>query len=77
MSQVNGVRIRNLEHLVEVLRDATREFVEFSFHGRYTDRLVFHRKEAVAATEEVLNDNGIRQQCSPDMAKTWDLTKAK
>ena len=74
---VNGVAIRNLVHLIEVLRDATGELVEFSFHGRYTDKLVFNRKEALAATEEVLNDNGIRQHCSPDMAKVWEVSKSK
>jgi S1-C subfamily serine protease len=77
VSEVNGVRIRNLKHLVEVLRDASGQFVEFTFYGRYTDKIVFERKEALAATEEILNDNGIRQQCSPDMSKVWDLSKAK
>jgi S1-C subfamily serine protease len=77
VAEVNGVRIRNLKHFVEVLRDATGEFVEFTFHGHFTDKLVFNRKEALAATEEVLSDNGIRQQCSADMLKVWDLSKAR
>jgi hypothetical protein len=77
VSEVNGIRIRNLKHLVELLRDATGPFLEFTFSGRYTDKIVFNRKEAIAATEEVLNDNGIRQQCSADMLKVWNVTEAK
>jgi S1-C subfamily serine protease len=44
VKEVNGTRIRNLVHLIEILRDAAGEFVEFSFHGRYTEKLVFNRK---------------------------------
>ena len=77
VSEVNGVRIRNLKHLVEVLRDAPGHFVEITFSGRFTDKMVFNRKEALAATDEILNDNGIRQQCSADMSKVWDIFKAK
>jgi S1-C subfamily serine protease len=77
VSEVNGVPIRNLMHLVEVLRDAKGQFVEFKFSGRYTDKIVFNRREALAATDEILSDNGIRQQCSADLARIWDLSKAK
>jgi S1-C subfamily serine protease len=77
VSEVNGVRIRNLVHLVEVLRDATGEFVTFSFCGRFTDKLVFNRKESRDVTDAVLSDNGVRRQCSPDLAKVWDLAKTK
>ncbi len=77
VAEVNGTQIRDLKQLVEVLRDEHKEFVEFTFQGRFTDKIVLNRKEAIAATEEILNDNGIRQQCSPDMAKIWDISKAR
>jgi hypothetical protein len=71
VEEVNGVRIRNLPHLIETLRDAQGEFVEISFLGHPTESIVFRRTEALAATEDVLSDNGIRMHCSPDMAKYW------
>ena len=77
VSEVNGTQIRDLKHLVEVLRDERKDFVEITFQGRFTDKIVLNRKETIAATEEILNDNGIRQQCSPDMAKLWDISKAR
>ena len=44
---------------VATLRDATDEYVVFEFSGRRFETLVFPRKEMVAATEEILTDNGI------------------
>jgi hypothetical protein len=32
---------------------------------------------ALAATEEVLNDSGTHHQCSPDLAKDWEISKGK
>ncbi len=77
IAAVNGVRIRNLKHAVEVIRDSKSEYVEFTFHGKSNDVVVFKRKEALDATEEILSDNGIRQQFSPDLAPVWNQTKPK
>jgi hypothetical protein len=75
VAEINGTRIRNLKHLVETLRDAKEEFVEFTFHGRPSEGVVFKRKDVPGATEEILSDNGIRQQCSPDIAPVWKQPK--
>ena len=75
VAEINGVRIRNLKHLVEVLRDATEPFVEFTFHGKFSEAVVFKRKDVQDATEEILSDNGIRQQCSPELAPVWNQPK--
>lgn len=73
---VNGVRIKNLLHLVQVLRDARDEFVVFEFPGRYAEDVVLRRKEALAATEEILSDNGIRTQGSPEVMAAWNGSRA-
>jgi S1-C subfamily serine protease len=72
VTMVNGTKIRNLRHLVEVLRDLQDPFVTFEFAGMGTETLVFPRKETVAATDEILNDNGIRSQGSPDAMAVWN-----
>jgi S1-C subfamily serine protease len=77
VATINGIRIRNLKHAVEVIRDSTAEYLELTFHGKETDMLVFKRKELVDATEEILSDNGIRQQCSADIAPVWNQAKKK
>jgi S1-C subfamily serine protease len=71
ISAVNGTRIRSLGHLVAVLRDLKDEFVTFEFEGQGGEGIVFPRAEAVAATEDILNDNDVRAQGSADMLKIW------
>jgi S1-C subfamily serine protease len=71
---VNGTRIRSLAHLVAVLRDLKDEFVTFEFDGQGGEGIVLPRAEAVAATEEILNDNDIRARGSPDMMKVWEAS---
>jgi len=68
---VNGTPVRSLAHLVEVLRDLKDEFVTFEFDGRIGEALVFRREEMLAATDQILTDNGVRTQGSPDLMKIW------
>ena len=74
---VNDIPIKNLRHLVEVIRDTRTEItkLEFSRHGGET--LVFPHKEMLAATEEILTDNGIRAQGSPDTLEVWNAKGAR
>jgi len=68
---VNGVRVRSLRHLVALLRDLKDEYVVFEFDHRGGEALVFPRKDMVSSTEEILTDNGVRAQGSPDMLEVW------
>lgn len=68
---VNGIPIKNLAHLVEVLRDAKIPFITFEFDSRGGETLVFPRADMLAATEEILTDNGVRSQGSPDTLTIW------
>jgi hypothetical protein len=73
VKSVNGIPIKNLAHLVEVLRDLKDEFVSFEFNMRTAgETIVFPRAEMVAATNDILTDNGIRSQGSPDVLKIWE-----
>jgi hypothetical protein len=65
------VHVRSLAHLVAVLRDLKDPFVTIEFDQRAGEALVFSRPEILAATEEILTDNGIRSQGSPDMMSIW------
>ncbi len=75
LSQVNGVEVKNLKHLVEMVRDSQDEFLEFRFAGRLQETLIFRRAEAIAATEDILSDNSIRKQCSDDLMPVWTASK--
>ncbi len=69
---VNGTPIKNLAHLVAVLRDCKDEFVKFEFKGRGGETMIFPREAMAAATEDLLTDNGVRTQGSPDMLAVWN-----
>ena len=69
---INGLPIKNLNHLVAVLRDLKDEFITIAFDSRVGETLVFPRKEMLAATDEILTDNGIRSQGSPDTMAVWN-----
>jgi len=74
---VNGIPIKNLRHLVEVLRDCRDEFVKIEFFGRAVESLVLPRAETAKATDDILNDNGVRSQGSPDLLEIWNAKAAK
>ncbi|HEY0954775.1 MAG TPA: trypsin-like peptidase domain-containing protein [Roseateles sp.] len=71
VEKVNETPVKNLVHLVELLRDAKGEFVVFSFSGEGPDTLVLPRADVAEATEAILADNGIRAQASPELLKVW------
>jgi S1-C subfamily serine protease len=73
--EVNGTRIRNLRHLVETLRDSKDKFVTISFDDRASETMVFDRAEVLKATDEILNDNGLRQQASEGLSAVWSRGK--
>ena len=77
VKSVNGIPIKNLDHLVKVLRDAKGEFITIAFAMRDGETLVFPRKELLAATDDILTDNGIRSQGSPDTMAIWKAKPAK
>jgi S1-C subfamily serine protease len=72
VAAINGIPIRNLKHLVEVLRDSHDEFTTFTFAGRDAAALVFPHHEMLAATDEILSDAGIRERASPDLLAVWN-----
>ena len=68
---VNGISIRNLSHLVQVLRDSPDEFDVITYWGRNGESMVFPGKKMREATDEILTDNGIRSQGSPQVLTVW------
>ncbi len=74
---VNGTRITSLAHLVAVLRDLKDPFVTFEFDQKGGEALVFSRAAMVAATEDILTDNGVRAQGSPDTLAVWQEKAAQ
>ncbi len=75
ISEVNGVAVRNLRHMVELLRDSRDEQISFKFasSGVLThETMVFNRADLMNATRKILEDNGIRYPYSSDLRAVWE-----
>ncbi len=72
LKQVNGVEIRNLQHLVETLRDLKDEFVVLTLADQRVETLVFKRAQLEEASEDILLNNGIPRQGSRELLKVWN-----
>ena len=70
VSHIDDTPVKNLAHLVRTLRDASGPYVTFRMAGKY-ETIVFQRKELLESTEEILADEGIRNQCSEDLRELW------
>ena len=71
LERVNDTPVKNLVHLVEMLRDSKAEFLEFRFAGSEVETMVFRRQEMLDATEDILTDNAIRRQYSEALEAVW------
>ena len=69
---VNGEKVKNMKHLVELLRDTKETFTTISFDDKASETIAFNHKEALDVTEDILSDNGIRQRASDDLAAVWN-----
>ncbi|HEY7715134.1 MAG TPA: trypsin-like peptidase domain-containing protein [Candidatus Binatia bacterium] len=75
LSEINGVPVKNLRHLVELLRDSRDEQITFKFAslGVLThETMVFNRTDLMEATVKILEENGIRNPYSADLRAVWE-----
>ena len=75
LSEVNGIQIKNLRHLMEVLRDNRDPQItlKFASSGVLThETMVFSRADLLASTNAILEDNGIRYPYSADLRGVWE-----
>jgi S1-C subfamily serine protease len=75
VKSINGIPVKNLKHLVEILRDSKEEFIRIECNMRYGETMIFPRAQMLAATDDILGDNGVRAQGSPDTLAVWNAKK--
>jgi hypothetical protein len=73
VKEVNGVRIRNLGHLVQTIRDSKDTYLKFRFADEGCEVLVFDRQEMDRVTDEVLEEHGIAptRRGSAEVLRVW------
>lgn len=72
VKDVDGIPIKNIGHLVEVIRDARGEFLTIRFFGDFAETLVFPRQAMEQATADLMGENGIPRRCSEDLMAAWN-----
>jgi hypothetical protein len=75
LSEVNSMPVKNLRHLLEILRDDRDGQITFKFakSGALTsETMVFNRQELIDATGKILEENGIRYPYSSDLSGVWE-----
>jgi S1-C subfamily serine protease len=75
VKEINGVPVKSLRHLVELLRDSKQKYTTILFDDKFSETIVFDHQEALRATDDVLSDNGIREQASDDLISVWAKKK--
>ena len=76
VARVDDVKVKNLIHLVETIRDGHGEFLTIRFADDYSETMVFRREEIERATEEVMAENGIPARGSEDVLAVWNRRSA-
>jgi outer membrane lipoprotein-sorting protein len=77
VEDVNGIRIKNLRHLVEVLRDCKDAYVTFGFAGDHAEVFVLNRQDMTAVTKEIMNDNAVPSTGSAELVALWEKGQDK
>lgn len=72
IKSVNGEKVTSLAHLVELVRDNDESSIIFEFYDRSQETLVFNAQDLIDSTEEVLEDNSIRDQGSDRFMDIWE-----
>jgi S1-C subfamily serine protease len=75
LSEINGQRVRSLQHLVQLLRDDTQPQIVLKFaraSRRTHETMVFDRSELLESTAKIIEENGIRYPYSPDLRPVWE-----
>ena len=75
LSEINGIPVKNLRHVMEIIRDNQDPQItlKFASSGVLThETMVFRRDELLAATNRILEENGIRYPYSADLRSVWE-----
>jgi S1-C subfamily serine protease len=71
VSEVNGTKVKNLTHLVDLIESCQDEYLTFRFAEDDAETLVFRRQLMLEATESLMRENDIPRRGSDDVLAVW------
>jgi hypothetical protein len=72
LSELNGTKVKNLAHFIELVRCSKDEYLTFRFAEDYSETLVFRRQAMLDATEPLMSENGIARRGSAEVLAVWN-----
>jgi len=67
VTHVNATPIRNLRHMIELIKENKEEFIVFRFGDKGEDKLVFDPKKVEQLNPQILRNYNIPSACSEDL----------
>lgn len=72
LKTLNGTPVKNLKHLVELVSTSTDKYLVFEWDDEAAETVVFDREELLKSTDDVLEENQVRNQMSDDLKSAWE-----
>jgi S1-C subfamily serine protease len=75
LNEINGHRVKSLRDFVQFLHDDKEPQITLKFarsSRRAHETMVFNRAELLESTARIIDENGIRYPCSPDLRPLWE-----
>lgn len=72
LKAVNGTPVKNLKHLVELVKSSTDKYLVFDWADTLAETVVFDREELLKSTDDVLEEAQIRSPMSDFLKSTWE-----
>jgi S1-C subfamily serine protease len=71
VTHVNDQPIKNLRHMIELIRDNKEPYVIFRFENEFEEKIVLEPAQVEKYTPEILRANNIPAVCSEDLRDIW------
>ncbi|HOW70795.1 MAG TPA: trypsin-like peptidase domain-containing protein [Phycisphaerae bacterium] len=71
LTHVNDQKVRNLKHLIQLIKDNKEEYIVFRFENENEEKIVLKPKDVAKFQPEILRNNNIPSACSDDLKALW------
>lgn len=71
VTHVNDTPVKNLRHMIELIKANKEPFIIFRFEDEYEEKIVLDPKEVEANNAQILLQNNIPAACSADLRDLW------
>ena len=71
LTHVNDQKVRNLKHLIQLIKDNKEEYIVFRFENDNEEKIVLKPKDVTKFQPEILRNNNIPAACSEDLKTLW------